>query len=536
MSETRKIGRKWPEVVSFVKRNRFRLLDFSTVAAISLFVLYLGLTTDIFANAPGKSPKAEALELDEALAASVILLGGMIWAFRRLYRERRDAAQRTKVEHEIRTLAFHDALTGLPNRRQFDEALKAAVAAPPRAGGCHALLLLDLNGFKRVNDVYGHATGDDVLVQTGARLIKAVRGDDMVARLGGDEFAVLTTHLSGPESATSLALRIIEELEPPISAGGGEHAIGTAIGIALTPQDGGDAAELMRKADLALYRGKGQGRSAMRFFEPEMDAQVRERDHMERELRKALAEGAIRPFYQPLVDLATGRIQAFEALARWTHAEMGEISPTRFIPIAEDTGLIGPLTDAILSQALADAKAWPADVELAFNISPVLLRDVGFGLRLMSALGRTGFPPNRLEIEITESALVKDMTAAQTVLGGLRQAGIRIALDDFGTGYSSLYHLRNFKLDKIKIDQSFIDTMATDPDSAAIVRALVGLGAGLGLKVTAEGVETAEQRQMLTDQGCDQAQGFLYSRAVDAAHALALLTPAQAKRRLARVG
>jgi diguanylate cyclase (GGDEF)-like protein len=523
-------------MVSFVKRNRFRFLDFSAVMAISLFVLYLGLTTDIFANAGHETPKAETLELDEALAASVVLLGGMLWAFRRLYRERRDTVRRTKVEHEIRTLAFHDALTGLPNRRQFDEALKAAVAAPPRAGGCHALLLLDLNGFKRVNDVYGHATGDDVLVQTGARLLKAVRGDDIVARLGGDEFAVLATHLSGPESATSLALRIIEGLESAIIAGGGEHAVGTAIGIALTPQDGGDAAELMRKADLALYRGKGQGRSAMRFFEPEMDAQVRERDHMERELRKALAEGAIRPFYQPLVDLTTGRVQAFEALARWTHAEMGEISPTRFIPIAEDTGLIGPLTDAILGQALVDAKTWPADVELAFNISPVLLRDAGFGLRLMGQLGRTGFPPNRLEIEITESALVKDMTAAQTVLGGLRQAGIRIALDDFGTGYSSLYHLRNFKLDKIKIDQSFIDTMATDPDSAAIVRALVGLGAGLGLKVTAEGVETEQQRQLLTDQGCDQAQGFLYSRAVDAAHALALLTPAKAKRRLARVG
>jgi predicted signal transduction protein with EAL and GGDEF domain len=334
---------------------------------------------------------------------------------------------------------------------------------------------------------------------------------------------VLATHICGPEAATGLALRIIGELQPPIIAGGRDQVIGAAIGIALTPEDGSDPAELLRKADIALYRAKGQGRSAMRFFEEEMDAHVRERDHLEREMRSAIGAGAITPFYQPLVDLKTGRIQEFEALARWTHPDLGEISPDRFIPIAEDCGLIAPLTDLLLARACADAATWPTDVQLAFNVSPVLLRDPGFGLRVMSLLGRTGLPPQRLELEITESALVRDLEIVKVVLGALRDAGVRIALDDFGTGYSSLYHLRNFKLDKIKIDRSFVETMTTDKDSAAIVHALIGLGAGLGLEVTAEGVETEAQRKLLSEQGCEQGQGFLYSEAVNSDDALALL-------------
>jgi diguanylate cyclase (GGDEF)-like protein len=508
---------------SFVMRYKFRFIDLAVVSAATITILFIAVTTNIFSDAAGQTQKAEAFELDEALLVCAVLLGGLVWALRRLLRERRETARRMAAEHEIRTLAFHDPLTGLPNRRQFDDALKAAVEAPPRTGSSHALLMLDLNGFKRVNDVFGHAVGDEVLIYVASRLSQAVRKGDMLARLGGDEFAILATHLGGPEAATGLAMRIIEELQPTILAGGAEHAIGAAIGIALTPDDGRNPTDLLRKADIALYRAKGQGRSAMRFFEPEMDAHVRERDYIEREMRSAIEAGEIVPHYQPLVDLKTGRIQEFEALARWTHPELGSMSPDRFIPIAEDCGLIGPLTDALLERACTDAVRWPAGIQLAFNISPVLLRDPGFGLRIMSLLGRTGFAPNRLELEITESALVRDLEIVKTVLGGLRSAGIRIALDDFGTGYSSLYHLRNFKLDKIKIDRSFVDTMATDPDSAAIVRALVGLGTGLGLEVTAEGVETEEQRSLLSDQGCEQGQGFLYSEAVNAQDALALL-------------
>ena len=510
-------------VGSFMKRHRFRLIDLFAVIAATLLVVYIGTTTNIFSDTPGRSQRAQTLELDELLLACGVLVIGLFWAFGRLLRERREMKRRSAAEREIRTLAFHDALTGLPNRRQFDDAIKAAANSPPGADASHAVLLLDLNGFKKVNDVFGHAVGDEVLIYVGARLSRAVRAGDMVARLGGDEFAVLATHIGGPDAATGLALRIIEELNPPIHAGGRDHAIATAIGIALTPEDGADPAELLRKADIALYRAKGQGRSALQFFEAEMDAHVRERDHIERELRSAIKAGAITPFYQPLVSLKTGRIQEFEALARWSHPDLGEVSPTRFIPIAEDCGLIAPLTDVLFTRACSDAAAWPADVQLAFNVSPVLLRDPGFGLRIISTLGRSGLDPRRLELEITESALVRDLDVVKVALGALREAGVRIALDDFGTGYSSLYHLRNFKLDKIKIDRSFVDAMTTDKDSAAIVQALIGLGAGLGLEVTAEGIETEAQRQLLSDQGCEQGQGFFYSEAVNSDGALALL-------------
>jgi len=503
-------------------RHKFRFLDFSAVIFAVLIVTYIALVENIFTDMEEQHNPNE-LEFDELALISAVLVVGSLWAIRRLIRERKETERRSAVEREIRTLAFHDPLTGLPNRRQFDDALKAAVAAPPRTGASHGIFMLDLNGFKRVNDVFGHGAGDEVLINVGARLSRAVRYGDLVARLGGDEFAILATQISGPEAATGLALRVIEELYEPIVAAGREHAIASAIGIALSPQDGKDTAELLRKADIALYRAKEQGRSAMRFFEPEMDAHVRERDDLERALREAITADAIVPKYQPLIDLKSGKVHEFEALARWSDPVLGEVKPERFIPIAEDAGLIGALTDALLTRACADALKWPPDVQLAFNISPVLLRDPGFGLRLLALLGRTGLSPHRLEIEITESALVRDLDAAQKALGGLREAGIKIALDDFGTGYSSLYHLRNFKLDKIKIDRSFIGEMTSNSDSAAIVRALVGLGAGLGLEVTAEGVETDEQRRLLSDQGCDQAQGFLYSEAMSAEAALGLL-------------
>ena len=513
------------DLKTFVVRRRFHFLNLASVLGLTLGVLYLGLNVDIFANGAHRSPRAEELEIDEALLVAAVLFAGLIWAGRRLLRERR-----AEAEQQIRALAFQDVLTGLPNRRQFDEALNASIAAPPGADASHGVLLLDLNGFKKINDVHGHPVGDEVLVHVATRLTRAVRHGDVVARLGGDEFAILATQLAGPEAATGLALRIIEELSSPVLAGGREHQVGAAIGIALIPQDGTDPAEILRKADIALYRGKGQGRSAMRFFEAEMDAHVQERDHMERELRRAVTTGEISPYYQPLVDLKTGQVQEFEALARWVHPELGVVEPARFIPLAEDTGLIGELTDTLLAQACAEAATWPADVKLAFNISPVLLHDPGFALRIVGLLGRTGLAPSRLELEITESALVRDLEGARSALGALRKVGVKIALDDFGTGYSSLYHLRNFKLDKIKIDRSFIDAMACDADSAAIVRALVGLGAGLGLEVTAEGVETEEQRQLLADQGCGQGQGFLYSEAITGEAARALLAGPQRRR------
>ena len=524
-------------VRSFMIRHRIRLFDSAVLIILTLTALFYCYEVDVFANAPGQPPKAQTLELDEVLLVSALFCAGLVvFSLRRLAEQKRETSRRLAAEQEARVLALHDPLTGLPNRRQFDEAVAAAVAAPPRAGASHAVLLLDLNGFKRVNDVYGHAAGDEVLIRVGARLGGAVRDGDLVARLGGDEFGVLSRHVPGPEAAMGVAMRIIESLDAPVTAHGGAHMVGAAIGIALTPQDGSDSAELLRKADIALYRAKGQGRSAMAFFEAEMDVHIRERDMLERELRAALEAGAIQPFYQPLVDLKSGAIRGFEALARWT--DRIDIAPERFIPIAEDSGLIGAMTDALLAQACADALTWPAGLELAFNVSPVLLRDATFGLRLLALLGRSGFPPSRLELEITESALVHDLGAAKAALDGLRAAGVSIALDDFGTGYSSLYHLRNFKVDRLKIDRSFVESMAHDKDSAAIVNALIGLGGGLGMEVTAEGVETPEQQQMLIAQGCAQAQGFLYSRAVPAEEALVLASgrPVARPRRRAKSG
>jgi diguanylate cyclase (GGDEF)-like protein len=509
---------------SFIVRHRVRIFDGSTLVILTLIAIFYCYEVDVFDNAPGIGSKARTLEVDELLLVTAIFFGALvIFALRRLAEQKR---RRIEAEREIRTLAFQDALTGLPNRRQFDDALRAAALAPPRAGASHGVLMLDLNGFKRINDVFGHAVGDEVLIRVAGRLTQSVREGDLVARLGGDEFAVLSMHIGGPEAALGLALRIIDGLDAAISAGGRDHVVATAIGIALAPQDGIDPGELLRKADVALYRAKAQGRSALCFFEPDMDASVHERDSLERELRSAIAAGEVQPFYQPLVDLKTRRIRGFEALARWTGANLETIGPERFIPIAEDSGQIGQLTAALLERACTDAASWPDDLELAFNVSPVLLSDPTFPLRVLAILARTGFSPTRLELEITESALVRDLEATQAVLGGLRQAGVRIALDDFGTGYSSLYHLRNFKVDRLKIDRSFIESMIRDKDSAAIVRALVGLGEGLGLEVTAEGVETLEQQTMLRDQGCSQAQGFLYSKAVPASDLAQLLITA----------
>jgi diguanylate cyclase (GGDEF)-like protein len=478
----------------------------------------------VFGNAPGLTPQEHIIELDEALALAVLLCAGLlVLAWRVLRSQAREVARRIEAEHRARELAHQDSLTGLPNRRQFDQELKVAIAAPPRIGGTHALFMLDLNGFKRINDVYGHATGDEVLISVARRLQRAVREGDLVVRLGGDEFAVLARHLVGAEEATSIALRIMKGFDAPIATGSIQHQVGVGIGIALIPQDGRNSAAIMRKADIALYRAKAEPGSASRFFEAEMDSRIRERDLIERELRSAIKNGVVQPHFQPLMDLRTNQVVGFEALARWTHPTLGDVPPDRFIPIAESCGLLNELTDHLLRQAAHAASQWPEDVTLCFNISPSQLKDPTLGLRILSILGESGLSPRRLEIELTESAMVHDMEGAQQVLGALRGAGVRVALDDFGTGYSSLYHLRNFKVDKIKIDRSFVDSMEREPEAAALVRGLMGLGHGLGLTVTAEGVELPAQAKALLEQGCEQAQGYLYARAMPAAETKAFM-------------
>lgn len=517
--------RRW-QLRQYLTRNRAIAGAAAFLAVVMAMGAFIAFDLGVFASLHASSSQHGGIKFhDEALALATLLSTGLLIVLARvLVSQRQEVRRRIEAEQHARELAHQDVLTGLANRRQFDQKLIAAIASPPRAGGMHAVLILDLNGFKRVNDVYGHAAGDELLTKVAHCIVEAVRDVDLVARLGGDEFAVLGTHLIGPEDATNIALRIIRSLNAPIVAGGASHHIGVGIGVALFPQDGLTSEELLRRADIALYRAKAEGQSGLCFFEEEMDVAVRERDLLQRELQGAMRSGVIVPFYQPVVDLRTNEIIGFEALARWTHPTLGEVPPSRFIPIAEGGGLIGALTDQLLRRACEDALQWPPHISLSFNVSPVELKDRTLGLRVLSILGQTGLPPARLELELTESALVRDLAAAQDVLASLRAAGVRIALDDFGTGYSSLYHLRNFKIDRIKIDRSFIASMQIEPESAALVSALLGLGQGLGLSVTAEGIEEREQSAALLSAGCELGQGFLFGRAVSAEATLALLS------------
>jgi diguanylate cyclase (GGDEF)-like protein len=506
----------------FVIRHRFAIADLSIIIAIILVAGCRACEVDVFENEGSVSLHEEIVELDEALAIGGLLtVGLLIFAIRRYREQKSETKRRVTAEQHARQLAFQDPLTGLPNRRQFNEALQTAIGAPPRAGAAHALFLLDLNGFKQVNDVYGHAVGDELLIVVGQRLTGAVREGDLVARLGGDEFVILSKHLMGAEDATSTALRVLRSLSEPIQAGPAQHRVGSGIGIALLPDDGVSPEEILRKADVALYRAKSERRSALRFFEAEMDRLVRERDQLEHDLRQAIEADRIRPYFQPTVDLNTGRVLSFEAIPRWIEPGQGEIPLQRFIPIAEENGLIHDLFARVLRHACEAAARWPDDVTLALDIYPGQLKDRSLREAILEVLETTGMPPVRLELEITESALVSNLDNAQEVVGALRDAGVRIVLDNFGTGYSSLYHLRNFRLDKIKIDRSFVDDLHS-AENARVVSALVGLAHGLGLAIVADGVREPGQRASLLASGCEQGQGVLFSQAIAAEETLGL--------------
>jgi diguanylate cyclase (GGDEF)-like protein len=505
-------------VTRTLRRYRTTIWESALLLALMVVAALIAYEFDIFPNPPGVPTQEHVIEADEALALATLLCLGLLalsWHF--LLLQRREVARRIEAERRAHELAMQDALTGLPNRRRFDQELQDALSAPPHSHGAHAVFLLDLNAFKRVNDLYGHGIGDEVLINIAMRLRRAARQQDLVARFGGDEFAILARELAGSEDATNIALRAIKELDQPITTGPLKHHVGVGIGIALFPQDGRSEVEILRRADIALYRAKDEKpKSVSRFFDADMDARTQERDLIERDLPGAIVEGDVRSYYQPLIDLQTKHIAGFESLARWRHPTLGDVSPERFIPVAESCGLMSELTDHLLRQAARDATRWPDNLTLSFNISPSQLKERTLGLRILTILAEAGLSPRRLEIELTESALVRDLAGAQEALMALRGAGVRMALDDFGTGYSSLYHLRNFKIDKIKIDRSFVDSMEREPEAFALVRALLGFGRGLGLTVTAEGVEKPAQAAALQQEGCQQAQGYLYSRAMSA--------------------
>ncbi|HEY4211076.1 MAG TPA: EAL domain-containing protein [Steroidobacteraceae bacterium] len=518
-------------VIAFMKRHRIKLTELGLLLAVMLVATFLVYEVDLFWDEGQLTPHETVIELDEALLLGGLLaVGLLVFAVRRYLDQRRETRRRVAAEQQVRRLAFQDDLTGLPNRRQFDDALKAALDCPPRSGSLHAVLLMDLNGFKHINDTHGHGIGDEVLVIVAQRLLSTLREGDLLARFGGDEFALLAQHLLGAESATHLARRIIAALEKPIVTGRITHKVGAGIGIALIPQDASTLREAMRRADVALYRAKAERRSALRFFETQMDQQVAERDQMETHLREALQTGQIQPLFQPATDLKTGRITSFEVLPHWRHQELGEISPQRFVPIAEDVGLIHELADSLLRQACAAAAQWPADVKLAVDIFPGQLKDRELPVRILLTLAQYNIDARRLELEITESVLVQDLEGAKDVLAPLRAAGATVTLDNFGTGYSTLYHLQNFKLDKVKIDRSFVAEMGSNREQPRLFNALAGLGHGLGLKVAVEGVESLLLSDTLIENGCEEGQGPWFGAPLSAQESVQFISQRPADR------
>lgn len=416
-------------------------------------------------------------------------------------------------------LARHDTLTGLPNRMHFQEGMDAALVGldPDKP---LAVLSIDLDDFKLVNDTLGHLAGDALLREVAGRLNRCTTARDLLARLGGDEFALLAP-MERPQDAAAMAQAILAALAKPFEIDGETVSIGASIGIAIAPRDGQSTESLLQYADVALYRVKSDKGRDFRFFEPAMDQALRERREMKRDLSQALARGELSVVYQPQVDIASNRLTGFEALLRWDSATHGSVPPVVFIPLAEESGLIEAIGAFVLRQACADAAQWPGQLSLAVNLSPAQFRHRAVVRTVADALDETGFAPQRLELEITESVLFDENAEALASLRQLHQLGIRVALDDFGTGYSSLSYLRRFAFDKIKIDRSFVSDLPGAEDSAAIVRAIIGLGRSLKTRVTAEGVETWEQLLMLRAEGCNEAQGYLFSRPMRQAQALA---------------
>jgi diguanylate cyclase (GGDEF)-like protein/PAS domain S-box-containing protein len=423
----------------------------------------------------------------------------------------RDLRDRRNAEAQIRYLAHHDPLTGLDNRASFDQRLDREIRLHRRAKRQMALLCLDLDGFKEVNDIYGHATGDRVLQDIARHLSSVLVDGQMLARLGGDEFAIIAPLVTDPVQVGQLADTLLKSLkwdEDGVPAG----LVSVSIGIALYPSDAKDRTELLSSADAALYRAKTEGKGTYRFFEAAMGAQIRERRSIEHDLRSAVANNELSLAYQPQAQVDTGEVNGFEVLLRWTHPTRGKVPPSIFIPIAEDSGLILKIGEWVMRKACREAAAWMRPLTIAVNVSALQLTSDGFVEFVQSTLSQTKLPPERLEIEITETALIRDPNRALQTLQKLKALGVNIAMDDFGTGYSSLSNLRAFPFDKIKIDRSFIQAVHTNPQAAAIVRAVLGLGRGLGLPVIAEGVETSEELRFLGLEGCTEAQGYLFGR------------------------
>ena len=438
-----------------------------------------------------------------------------------------DITDRKSAEDRLHHLAHHDTLTGLPNRTLLGSQLRHALARGRRGDRLFALHFIDLDRFKAINDGLGHHVGDQLLVAVGARLGETVRDGDTVARLGGDEFAIIQCDIAGPAEAAELAARVTRALGSPFHCDGHDLTIGASIGITVQPQDGGDEDTLLRNADLAMYRAKASGRSTWQFFAADMGPHAREAMRIEVELRTSLTRSEFVLHYQPQVELGTGRVVGVEALLRWQRPGHGLVHPSAFIALAEETGLIVPISTWVLREACQQAVRWRAGglapLRIGVNLSPVQFRRQDVFELVARTLAETGLDPQWLELELTESILMERAEETAAVLQRLRDVGVRLSVDDFGTGYSSLSYVKTFPLDRLKIDQSFVRGVCTDPNDTAIVRAILELGHTLRLDVVAEGVETEEQVTWLRQEGCEEAQGFFFSRPVPADEVAGLL-------------
>lgn len=451
----------------------------------------------------------ETYNLDEIFTALTIAGGlGLIYSMLRIKDMHREIQLRVTAEKHVDWIACHDPLTELPNRRLLEVALLKLLTLSHTQRS--AIFSLDLDGFKKVNDLLGHEHGDQVLKVVAKRLC-SMFPEDNVYRLGGDEFVVVVER-KGNQDLSALGKRMVVAISKPIAINGATVEIGASIGFARIPEDSAFPAEAIQYSDCAMYAAKKIGRNIVKAFVPEMQEELINKIQMEADLKLAMKLGKIRPHYQPLVDLKTQEIVGYEALARWEREPGKFVSPCEFIPLAENAGLIVELTDQLFRIACQDALSWPPHTVLSFNISPVQLSDQLLGLRLLKVLGEVGLPVHRLELEVTESALINDAETARDVLDGLVKSGIKIALDDFGTGYSSLSQLSNYQFNKIKIDRKFVATFEESDRQEKVVRAIIALGIGLGVKITAEGIEDASQLRRLQDLGCDIGQGYLLGK------------------------
>ena len=492
--------------------------DLLVIAIISIAAYIASIQLDLFDNVVEFLATHEEYEVDEVLSAIIIASFALVgFASRRMAESVQNLKLRVEAEEHNRSMAMHDALTGLPNRRKLQGELADALSGASAAESV-AVVAIDLDRFKPVNDLYGHAAGDALLIAIAKMLCEEAGQSGFVARIGGDEFILVLRKVTRADDLLAHLTRLVTMFETPMQVAGNYVAVGATMGVSLAHSAEATSAEMLRRADIALYRAKGEGRGRFAFFEDSMDEQVQARLELERQLRAAVAREAVEPFYQPLVHLDDGETYGYELLARMRREDGSLIPPDQFIELAEEIGLIGEMTMSLMRRACAEVLGWPGAPLLSVNISPVQLRDPVLPQKILQVLTETGYPAARLQVEITESALVADLDQARTILTSLRNQGVRIALDDFGTGYSSLRHLRELPFDNLKIDRSFVQTMGSSAESETIVHTILDLADNLGLAVTAEGIETQADAQSLKALGCKSGQGFLYGRPADAEH------------------